>query len=153
MTITNPTDKMAPFSPLRSHYSLPGHSHRGRCCPQPRLGSLTGAIGCERYNFTTGILPEGMAGYVLQPGGSFEVYLPDNCSFHVDSVCVRYSSCVASSIRLASIADIEGAKVKVLLVWVGVTEVDCDDDQLWFSAGPVSKLFPVDTFAHSPQCS
>jgi hypothetical protein len=44
-------------------------------------------------------------------------------------------------------------KVKVLLAWVGVTEVDRDGDQLRFSAGPVSKSFPVDTFAHSPQCS
>uniref|UniRef100_K3ZND3 Uncharacterized protein n=1 Tax=Setaria italica TaxID=4555 RepID=K3ZND3_SETIT len=133
------------------HCSLPGHSHRGRCRPRPHLGSLTGAVGCERYNFTTGILPEGVAGYVLRPNGSFEVYLPGNCSFRVDSVRVRYSSRVASSIRPASIANIEGAKV--LLAWVGVTEVDRNDDQFWFSAGPVPKLFPVDTFAHSPQCS
>ncbi|KAF8711416.1 hypothetical protein HU200_029448 [Digitaria exilis] len=106
----------------------------------------------ERYNLTAGILPEGVTGYVLRPDGSFEVYLPGDCSFRAGSMQVRYSSRVAGSIRPESITGVEGVKVKLLLAWVGVTQVDRDGDQLRFSAGPISKSFPVETFAHSPQC-
>ncbi|RLM58797.1 uncharacterized protein C2845_PM18G03660 [Panicum miliaceum] len=116
--------------------------------PQPTAYDML-----ERYNFTEGILPEGVTGYVLRPDGSFEVYLRMDCSFRAGSMHIRYSSRVAGSIQPMSITGVEGVKVKVLLAWVGVTEVDRDGDQLRFSAGPVSKSFPVDTFAHSPQCS
>ncbi|KAF8730744.1 hypothetical protein HU200_016606 [Digitaria exilis] len=107
----------------------------------------------ERYNLTQGILPEGVTGYVLRPDGSFEVYLPGDCSFRAGSIQVRYSSRIAGSIRPESITGVEGVKVKLLLAWVQVTQVDRDGDQLRFSAGPISKSFPVETFAHSPQCS
>jgi len=106
----------------------------------------------EGFGFPRGILPEGVTGYVLRPDGSFEVYLPGDCSFRAGSMRVRYSSRVAGSIQPMAISGVEGVKVKVLLAWVGVREVDRDGDQLRFSAGPVSKSFPVDTFAHSPQC-
>ncbi|CAN6362666.1 unnamed protein product [Urochloa humidicola] len=107
----------------------------------------------ERYNFTEGILPVGVTGYVLRPDGSFEVYLPGDCAFRAGSMLIRYGSRVAGTIRPASITGVEGVKVKALLAWVAVTEVDRDDDRFRFSAGLVSKSFPVDTFAHSPQCS
>ncbi|PAN41814.1 hypothetical protein PAHAL_8G071400 [Panicum hallii] len=121
--------------------------------PEPEPPQPTAYEMLERYNFTEGILPEGVTGYVLRPDDSFEVYLPGDCSFRAGSMHIRYSSRVAGSIQPMSITGVEGVKVKVLLAWVGVTEVDRDGDQLRFSAGPVSKSFPVDTFAHSPQCS
>ena len=121
--------------------------------PSPEPPQPTAYEMLERYNFTQGILPEGVTGYVLRPDGSFEVYLPGDCSFRAGSMRVRYSSRVAGSIQPMAITGVEGVKVKVLLAWVGVTEVDRDGDRLRFSAGPVSKSFPVDTFAHSPQCS
>jgi len=106
----------------------------------------------EGFGFPRGILPEGVTGYVLRPDGSFEVYLPGDCSFRAGSMRVRYSSRVAGSIQPMAISGVEGVKVKVLLAWVGVREGDRDGDQLRFPAGPVSMSFPVDTFAHSPQC-
>ncbi|CAL4994313.1 unnamed protein product [Urochloa decumbens] len=116
--------------------------------PQPTAYEML-----ERYNFTEGILPEGVTGYVLRPDGSFEVYLPGDCSFRAGSMRIRYGSRVAGTIRPASITGVQGVKVKVLLAWVAVTEVDRDGDRFRFSAGRVSKSFPVDTFAHSPQCA
>ena len=107
----------------------------------------------ERYNFTQGILPQGVTGYVLNADGSFEVYLPADCGFRAGSMHVQYSSRVAGHIQPLSITGLEGVKVKVLLSWIGVDQVDRDGDQLRFSAGPVSKSFSVDTFANSPQCS
>ncbi|CAO1948533.1 unnamed protein product [Urochloa humidicola] len=107
----------------------------------------------EKYNLARGILPQGVTGYVLRPDGSFEVYLPSDCAFRAGSMQVRYSSRVAGTIRPASITGVEGVKVKVLLAWVAVREVDRVGDRLRFSDGPVSKSFPVGAFAHSPQCA
>ncbi|CAL4981714.1 unnamed protein product [Urochloa decumbens] len=122
--------------------------------PSPELPQQPTAYEMlERYNFTEGILPEGVTGYVLRPDGSFEVYLPGDCGFRAGSMRIRYGSRVAGTIRPASITGVQGVKVRVLLAWVAVTEVDRDGDRLRFSAGPVSKSFPVDTFAHSPQCA
>jgi len=120
--------------------------------PSPAPPQPTAYEMLERYNFTQGLLPEGVTGYVLRPDDSFAVYLAGDCSFRAGSMRVRYSSRVAGSIQPMAISGVEGVKVKVLLAWVGVREVDRDGDQLRFSAGPVSKSFPVDTFAHSPQC-
>ncbi|CAO2152484.1 unnamed protein product [Urochloa humidicola] len=107
----------------------------------------------EKYNLTPGILPQGVTGYILRPDGSFEVYLPGDCAFRAGSMQVRYSSRITGTIRPASITGVQGVKVKVLFAWVAVTEVDRVGDWLRFSDGPVSKSFPVGTFAHSPQCA
>ncbi|CAN6374842.1 unnamed protein product [Urochloa humidicola] len=103
----------------------------------------------EKYNLTPGILPQGVTGYILRPDSSFEVYLLGDCAFRAGSMQVRYSSRITGTIRPASITGVQGVKVKVLFAWVAVTEVD----RLRFSDGPVSKSFPVGTFAHSPQCA
>jgi hypothetical protein len=116
--------------------------------PQPTAYQML-----ERYNFTQGILPQGVTGYVLNADGSFEVYLPADCSFRAGSMQVQYSSRVAGHIQPLSITGLEGVKVKVLFSWIGVDQVDRDGDQLDFSAGPMSKSFSIDTFANSPQCS
>ncbi|KAJ1255176.1 hypothetical protein BS78_K281900 [Paspalum vaginatum] len=115
--------------------------------PQPTAYEML-----AQFNFTQGILPQGVTGYVLRPDGSFEVYLPGDCSFRAGSMHVRYSSRVAGGIQPESITGLQGVKVKVVLVWVEVTQVERDGDQLRFSAGPVSKSLPIDTFANSPQC-
>ncbi|XP_066335177.1 uncharacterized protein [Miscanthus floridulus] len=116
--------------------------------PQPTAYQML-----ERYNFTQGILPQGVTGYVLNADGSFEVYLPADCGFRAGSMQVQYSSRIAGHIQPLSITGLEGVKVKVLFSWIGVDQVDRDGDQLRFSAGPMSKSFSIDTFANSPQCS
>ncbi|CAO2152774.1 unnamed protein product [Urochloa humidicola] len=107
----------------------------------------------EKYNLTRGILPQGVTGYVLRPNGSFEVYLQDDCILWPGSILVQYGRRITGAIRPGSITSVEGMKVKVLLAWFTISEVDRIGDRLWFSAGPVSKSFPIDTFARSPQCS
>ena len=49
--------------------------------PQPTAYQML-----ERYNFTQGILPQGVTGYVLNADGSFEVYLPADCGFRAGSM-------------------------------------------------------------------
>ncbi|RCV37679.1 hypothetical protein SETIT_8G082200v2 [Setaria italica] len=107
----------------------------------------------EKYNLTRGILPEGVTGYVLQPDGSFEVHLPGDCSIHATNMQIKYSSRIAGNIQPQSIHDLEGVKVEMMLVWIGITVVTRTDDQLNFFVGPISKSFPIDSFANSLQCN
>ncbi|KAG0529351.1 hypothetical protein BDA96_05G091100 [Sorghum bicolor] len=108
----------------------------------------------EQYNLSRGILPEGVTGYDLRPDGSFEVYLPGDCSVHVaGGTPIRYSSVIAGNIQSQWIRALKGVKVKVLLTWIAITGVNrTQDDQLNFFAGRISKSFPADKFANSPQC-
>ncbi|KAL6660543.1 hypothetical protein ACP70R_001578 [Stipagrostis hirtigluma subsp. patula] len=107
----------------------------------------------KQYGFPPGVLPTGATGYVLRSDGSFEAYLPAECSFHIDKWSVRFSTRIAGNIQTGSIHDLEGVKLKVVLVWVGIKQVDRDGDQLRFHAGAVSQSFSVGNFASSPQCS
>ncbi|XP_062182041.1 uncharacterized protein LOC133886311 [Phragmites australis] len=107
----------------------------------------------ERYDFPRGILPEGVTGYVLRPNGSFEVYLPGDCDLSAANMQVHYSSCIAGNVQNRSIHGLEGVKVKMLFAWIGIDQVDRTEERIQFHAGMVSKLFPVDSFANSPQCN
>lgn len=106
----------------------------------------------EQYNLSRGILPDGVTGYDLRPDGSFEVYLPGDCSIRVGETAIRYSSLVAGNIQSQWIRALKGVKVRVLLTWIAISEVNRTDDQLNFFAGRISKSFPVDKFASRPQC-
>ncbi|KAF8730743.1 hypothetical protein HU200_016605 [Digitaria exilis] len=107
----------------------------------------------EQYNFTRGILPQGVTGYVLHPDGSFEVYLPGECNIHASNMQIKYSSRIAGNIHAQSISSLEGVQVEMMLIWFGITEVTRTGDQFKFSAGLISKSFPIDSFANSPKCN
>ncbi|XP_062197880.1 uncharacterized protein LOC133900685 [Phragmites australis] len=109
----------------------------------------------ERYNFPRGILPEGVQRYELRPDGSFEVFLSGNggCEFRVaDRYVLRYDRRIAGNARTGSIRGLEGVSVKVLFMWLGITEVDRTGDQLSFLVGPLAASFPLGNFAKSPRC-
>jgi hypothetical protein len=111
----------------------------------------------ERYDFPRGILPEGVQRYELRPAdGSFEVFLSDcsgSCEFRVgDRYLLRYDCRIAGTAREGSIRALQGVSVKVLFVWLPITEVDRAGDQLSFLVGPLAASFPLENFAESPRC-
>ncbi|KAL5205016.1 hypothetical protein ABZP36_009887 [Zizania latifolia] len=111
----------------------------------------------ERYCFPRGILPEGVQSYVLRPDGSFVVHLSGNgdCEFRVrggGTYPLRYGRRVAGNAMAGSIRALEGVSVKVLFVWLGISQVDRAGDQLSFSVGPLSASFPLANFATCPRC-
>ncbi|RCV37680.1 hypothetical protein SETIT_8G082300v2 [Setaria italica] len=110
----------------------------------------------ERYEFPRGILPEGVQRYVLRPDGSFEVFFSGSgggCEFRVgDRYQLRYERRIAGNARAGSIRELRGVSVKVLFVWLGITEVDRAGDQLSFRVGPLSASFPLAKFSVSPRC-
>ncbi|XP_066335178.1 uncharacterized protein [Miscanthus floridulus] len=111
----------------------------------------------ERYEFPRGILPEGVQRYELRPDdGSFEVFLSGrsgSCEFRVgDRYLLRYDRRISGTAREGSIRALQGVSVKVLFVWLAITEVDRAGDQLGFLVGPLAASFPLENFAESPRC-
>ncbi|CAL4981715.1 unnamed protein product [Urochloa decumbens] len=107
----------------------------------------------EKYNLARGILPEGVTGYVLRPDGSFEVYLPGDCNINAANMQIKYSSRISGNIKAQSISRLEGVKVELMLIWIGITGVTRTNYELNFFAGPISKSFPIGSFASSFQCN
>ncbi|CAL4981716.1 unnamed protein product [Urochloa decumbens] len=78
----------------------------------------------EKYNLARGILPEGVTG-----------------------------SRISGNIKAQSISRLEGVKVELMLIWIGITGVTRTNYELNFFAGPISKSFPIGSFASSFQCN
>ncbi|KAF8711417.1 hypothetical protein HU200_029449 [Digitaria exilis] len=109
----------------------------------------------ERYKLPRGILPVGVKGYKLHPGGSFEVFFSgDGCEFRVGGgrYLLRYDRRIAGTATAGSIKNLQGVSVKILFVWLGINEVDRSGDQLSFHVGPLSASFPLGKFSQSPRC-
>uniref|UniRef100_A0ACD5Y549 Uncharacterized protein n=1 Tax=Avena sativa TaxID=4498 RepID=A0ACD5Y549_AVESA len=107
----------------------------------------------ERYDFPRGILPEGVKGYELGPDGDFQVYFPRECQFLLSKQwLVKYDKRIAGRATADKLAALQGIYVKVLFLWVAVSEVDRAGDRLSFYIGPVSTSFPLSSFADSPHC-
>nr|TKW37786.1 hypothetical protein SEVIR_1G071300v2 [Setaria viridis] len=71
------------------------------------------------------------------------------CEFRVGD---RYELRASPGTRAGSIRELRAVSVKVLFVWLGITEVDRAGDQLSFRVGPSSALFPLAKFSVRPRC-
>ncbi|OVA10209.1 Protein of unknown function DUF538 [Macleaya cordata] len=109
----------------------------------------------EKFNFPKGILPEGVKGYVLHEDNRFEVYLDRDCQFQVEEggYYLYYKKKITGTVRFGSLRDLQGVSVKILFIWLGITEVsNSGDGKLDFYVGPMSASFPVSNFEENPQC-
>ncbi|KAF8387880.1 hypothetical protein HHK36_026542 [Tetracentron sinense] len=108
----------------------------------------------EDYDLPAGLLPKGVVGYDLEKTtGKFSAYLNGTCSFSLkNSYQLKYESTIKGSISKHKLTNLKGISVKLLLLWVNIVEVVRNGDELEFSVGIGSAVFPVDNFAESPQC-
>jgi Protein of unknown function, DUF538 len=108
----------------------------------------------EKYNFPRGMLPEGVTGYILHPDSYFEVYFEKDCEFKVAKKYLAwYDKKISGYIDMGTLKNLNGISVKVLFIWIGVTEVDrTSDSQIDFYLGPISASFAVSSFGSSPKC-
>ncbi|XP_022757953.1 uncharacterized protein LOC111305054 [Durio zibethinus] len=107
----------------------------------------------QKYNFPSGILPQGVVGYELnRDTGEFSAYLSGTCNFAIDSYELSYKSTIQGVISPGRITKLKGVSVKVLFFWVNIVEVIHDGDKMEFSVGIASANFPTDNFFESPQC-
>ncbi|OEL35429.1 hypothetical protein BAE44_0003553 [Dichanthelium oligosanthes] len=75
------------------------------------------------------------------------------CEFRVgDRYLLRYDRRIAGMARAGSIRTLQGVSVKVLFVWLGISEVDRAREQLSFLIGPLAASFTLGNFAESPRC-
>ncbi|XP_058075864.1 uncharacterized protein LOC131224406 [Magnolia sinica] len=107
----------------------------------------------EKFNFPRGILPQGVRSYVLNTDGSFEVYLDGECKFGVEGgYSLSYGRKITGKVSFGSLRNLKGVSVKVLFVWMGITEVSTGNGELDFYVGPLSASFPLSNFLDCPQC-
>ncbi|KAL7172115.1 hypothetical protein ACSBR2_031750 [Camellia fascicularis] len=115
--------------------------------------TLTVYQALESYGFPIGLLPVGVTGYELDPSsGKFKAYLDGTCSFKVEDYELKYKSTISGVITKNRIRNLKGISVKVLILWLNISEVIRDDDELEFSVGIASANFAVDNFEECPQC-
>ncbi|XP_010245552.1 PREDICTED: uncharacterized protein LOC104589038 [Nelumbo nucifera] len=106
----------------------------------------------EKFNFPKGILPEGVKGYVLHDDNRFEVFLDGDCEFEVEGYSLYYKSKITGTVGFGSLKDLDGVTVKVLFMWLGITEVNRGNGNIDFYVGPLSASFPLYNFDVSPRC-
>ena len=123
--------------------------------PPPEPPQPTAYEMLERYNFTQGILPEGVTGYTYRPSdGAFEVFMGGDCEFDVDGgYRLTYRRRIYGNVEGGSIRNLGGVSVRMFLLNWGIDRVVMEDaGHLMFYVGPLSQAFPADNFEESPQC-
>lgn len=125
-----------------------------RCCGGGGIEDTPTAYEVlQQYDFPIGILPKGVLGYTLDSvTGKFSVHLNGSCSFSIQSYDLKYKSTITGVIAKRKLADLSGIEVKILFLWLSITEVTRDDDELEFSVGIASADFPSDNFGQCPTC-
>lgn len=115
--------------------------------------NLTAYEVLQEYDFPIGLLPKGVTSYELDSStGKFSVYLNATCTFTIDSYELKYKSTITGVIKKDELSSLSGIQVKVLFLWLSITEVIRDNDELEFSVGIASANFPVSNFYECPTC-
>ncbi|XP_016567976.2 uncharacterized protein At5g01610 [Capsicum annuum] len=108
----------------------------------------------KRYDFPIGILPKGVKDYKLNAKtGEFSAYLNSTCSFKlVNSYLLNYKPVIKGVISKGRLRKLSGVSVKVVLLWLNIVEVKRKGNNLEFSVGLTSAIFPIENFEECPQC-
>ncbi|XP_028781926.1 uncharacterized protein At5g01610-like [Neltuma alba] len=115
--------------------------------------SLSAYQVLQQYNFPVGLLPKGVLGYELDRStGRFKAFLNGSCGFKIESYDLKYSATITGTISQGRLSNLQGVKVKILILWVNIVSVTRTDDELEFSVGIASADFAVNNFYESPSC-
>ncbi|XP_075499766.1 uncharacterized protein At5g01610-like [Primulina tabacum] len=108
----------------------------------------------RQYDFPVGLLPEGAVDYSLNSAtGEFSAQLNGSCHFKIEnSYELRYLPVIKGVISKGRLQKLSGVTVKVLVVWLGIVEVNRKGENLEFSVGLASANFPARNFDECPQC-
>ncbi|KAJ4727706.1 Protein of unknown function, DUF538 [Melia azedarach] len=107
----------------------------------------------QEYDFPVGLLPKGVTSYELNnETGKFSAQMNDACSFTIESYELKYKSTITGVISKDKLKNLKGISVKILFLWLNIVEVIRDGEDLEFSVGIASAVFPVDNFEECPEC-
>ncbi|KAG5028420.1 hypothetical protein JHK87_011934 [Glycine soja] len=105
------------------------------------------------YGFLVGLLPKGAIGYSLnRDNDKFVVYFQGACSFDIESYTLKYKSTITGVISKGRLYNLKGVIAKILLLWLNITKVSCQGNNIYFSIEITSVDFGVKNFLESPQC-
>lgn len=108
----------------------------------------------EDYNFPVGLLPKGVKDYDFNIStGKFSAYFNDTCNFSLPSAYqLKYQSTIKGYISNGKLSTLEGVYVRLFFMWVEIIEILRLGDDLVFSVGALSSVFPIEYFVESPRC-
>ncbi|XP_076890200.1 uncharacterized protein At5g01610-like [Bidens hawaiensis] len=108
----------------------------------------------QSYNLPPGLLPNGASGYTLDPkSGRYSVNLSSICEVNVANYEFQYSPSITGVISQNNLREMGGVKVKAALLWVGIMNINRNQDQLKLTIDGIGdKEFPVNVFSLSPNC-
>ena len=123
----------------------------------PAISSLNNRTAyevLEDYNFPVGLLPKGVKHYDLNIiTGEFSVHFNHTCSFSLkSSYHLKYKPTIKGYISNGKLFRLKGVYERMFLVWVEIEGIIRSGDDLVFSVGVLSSVFPIDYFEESPQC-
>ena len=123
----------------------------------PAISSLNNRTAyevLEDYNFPVGLLPKGVKHYDLNIiTGEFSVHFNHTCSFSLkSSYHLKYKPTIKGYISNDKLFRLKGVYERMFLVWVEIEGIIRSGDDLVFSVGVLSSVFPIDYFEESPQC-
>ncbi|CAM6099714.1 unnamed protein product [Calypogeia fissa] len=106
------------------------------------------------YGFPIGLLPSTVTGYELAENGKFAVYLSGKCEIEIPSAfTVVYATKITGKLSYGSLKDLTGIQVKIYFVWLSITAISVNGDDLKFEVGYVSASYPIHpNFDENPEC-
>ncbi|KAK7247104.1 hypothetical protein RIF29_41981 [Crotalaria pallida] len=108
------------------------------------------------YGFPKGILPNNAISYtIFSNTSSFSIDLQSQCYVHFDDHLVYYNTHITGKLSYGSVTDVSGIQVKSLFVWIPVTGIKVDRDDLGmvdFFVGPLTQKLPAKQFDKVPGC-
>lgn len=116
------------------------------CDTAPMSPAETSRQNLVDHGLPTGLLPHNVAAVELDPSGRFRVALTEGVERTVESYRVRYGTEIRGTMTHGRIDGLSGVQVKRGL-WIRVSAMTADGDQLIFSVGPVKKRLPASAFS------
>lgn len=110
------------------------------------------------FGLPGGILPDSVKNYTFCPeDGSFVVQLEKQpCYVQLDDYLICYDELISGTLKLGSITNLEGIRVKWLLLWLQVDEIKVDlppNDNIYLQFGVVNKKLDVGQFQTIHSCT
>lgn len=105
------------------------------------------------YNLPKGLIPGNVKSYSLNSYNTFTIELTHVCYVQFTDL-VYYDTVLTGKLGTGKVSDINGIRVKKLIVWLPITGIQVDDSSkaIEFQVGFLSEKLPVSMFQEIPSC-
>lgn len=106
------------------------------------------------FGFPPGLLPDSVS-YTLSDEGSLIVQFASPCQIQLDDDLVSYDKTISATLKLGRINNLEGMKIRKLLIWLNVDSIQVDlppGGSIYFKIGLINKTVGVEEFKNVHSC-